>query len=311
VPFANLYYGSEFNAISEVLRKMLCFAPLTGMLSLAIRLFQPPPRARPVLQGLAFAAAVGVALVIEMLQVLFPPRIPDITDVLLCSLGAALGMWIAVRILKIPASPQSRTRERGGVFRTDGGFWKAELVGISLLMGGLLSTGGAVALWSAGQDGMHKRAPREAETTQNRKASLLDEGASADDFAVKNRARRDADEASEPGTSSQGFEAEASASGSPEAAPVRSSRDGRSSLEEWVQRGTVADWRRATREDKQQMAELIAEWMHPGSSESQRQVWAQRYYEKLDHLSRQSGTEDVRISEWLPLAYAMLVSEQE
>ena len=44
VPFARLYTGSEFNAISEVLKKVLFCAPLGALLALTIaQLSVPPP----------------------------------------------------------------------------------------------------------------------------------------------------------------------------------------------------------------------------------------------------------------------------
>jgi len=97
VPFAALYGGSEYKAVSEVLKKGLFFAPLGAMLALAAA----PVSARAVrciLMAFALAAAGGVAMLIEMAQVFFPPHVPDVTDVLLCTAGAAIGILVTVQV---------------------------------------------------------------------------------------------------------------------------------------------------------------------------------------------------------------------
>ena len=44
------------------------------------------------------AYAASVSLSIEMLQVMLPPHIADVTDVLLCTLGAWLGVLVTWKI---------------------------------------------------------------------------------------------------------------------------------------------------------------------------------------------------------------------
>lgn len=100
VPFAKLYYGSEFNAVSHVLGRMALFVPLGAMLAYAAFLVRAPRSIRRIFLAGLFVLAAGAAVVIELAQVFFPPRIPDITDVVLSTMGVALGMFLASRILK-------------------------------------------------------------------------------------------------------------------------------------------------------------------------------------------------------------------
>jgi VanZ family protein len=97
VPFAGLYWGSEFNAVSEVVYKLLWFAPLGVLLTLTVEWLQAPRRVHAVLLLAALLAAVALALGVELVQIFFPPRVPDITDVLLYSTGSATGMFVTNR----------------------------------------------------------------------------------------------------------------------------------------------------------------------------------------------------------------------
>jgi len=118
-PFAALYLGSEFHATEEVLRKVLFFAPLGVLFALAAAQFADWRLRRAVLMVL-FAASVALAMGIEVGQLFLPARLPDFTDVLLCAIGAALGMGIGSRILKGRAQTwnQTVTHRLGG--RADG-----------------------------------------------------------------------------------------------------------------------------------------------------------------------------------------------
>ncbi len=92
VPFRTYWSGSEFRALTEVLHKVLFFAPLgVGLGIAAIRL-----RGRRVF-GFATAGALLViflaALGVELGQVLLPGKVPDSTDVVLESCGGFAGYW--------------------------------------------------------------------------------------------------------------------------------------------------------------------------------------------------------------------------
>jgi len=99
VPFASLYRGTEFNAISEILKKGLFYGPLGAFFALAVvPLAVPRPIRRILLAGLLMVAA-GIATSIEMAQVFLPPHVPDVTDVILCTAGAAVAMFVTARIV--------------------------------------------------------------------------------------------------------------------------------------------------------------------------------------------------------------------
>lgn len=107
VPFASLYYGSEYNAVSEVLRKTLMFAVFGGLCARALTVLSLPARVRWLLLGVALAAAAGLAGAIELGQVFMPPHVPDVTDVILEAAGALIGMVIVLRVTLRPSSTPS------------------------------------------------------------------------------------------------------------------------------------------------------------------------------------------------------------
>ena len=110
VPFAALYRGTEFNAVSEVLKKVLFFAPLGAVAALVARAAVVPPPIRRMLTAVLLLAASALSVSIEMAQVLLPPHVPDVTDVILCTLGAGLGWAVTWRML---AAREAELIERG------------------------------------------------------------------------------------------------------------------------------------------------------------------------------------------------------
>ncbi len=100
VPFHNYYYGTEFRAITEVLHKVVFFAPLgilLGVIGLPIR----HPSFRRLFSLFVLAAIVTTAVVIELGQVALPDKLPDSTDIVLECLGGLAGylglVWIGSR----------------------------------------------------------------------------------------------------------------------------------------------------------------------------------------------------------------------
>ncbi len=95
-PFAKHYYLSEFEAVSNVLSKLIVFAAVGFCLrSAAIRI--RPTWRRPVVSA-GVAAAMTVGALIEVSQVYMLPNIPDATDIVLYAAGLALGyaaQWFA------------------------------------------------------------------------------------------------------------------------------------------------------------------------------------------------------------------------
>ncbi|MHB8973869.1 MAG: VanZ family protein [Pirellulaceae bacterium] len=99
VPFETLYWGSEFNAVSQLLKRCLLFAVLGTFLTKAVESVPASRRMRHILLAASLLAVAGLGFAIEMAQVLLLPYIPDITDVFLYVIGAAIGIVITRRVL--------------------------------------------------------------------------------------------------------------------------------------------------------------------------------------------------------------------
>ncbi|MBW8363898.1 MAG: VanZ family protein [Rhizobium sp.] len=100
VPFEVYYFGTEYRAITEVLRKTLFFAPLGGLLAWGVA--RQPWRWRATLFTVAMLVLVGMPALIELGQVMLPEKIADTTDWLLAWLGGLAGYGVARRILRAP-----------------------------------------------------------------------------------------------------------------------------------------------------------------------------------------------------------------
>ncbi|NDP47118.1 MAG: VanZ family protein [Sulfuriferula multivorans] len=100
VPFEVYYFGTEYRAITEVLRKTLFFAPLGGLLAWGVA--RQPWRWRGPLFALAMLTLVMMPAIIELGQVMLPLKIADTTDWFLAWLGGLVGYGVARRILLAP-----------------------------------------------------------------------------------------------------------------------------------------------------------------------------------------------------------------
>ncbi len=67
-----------------------------------------PPAIRRIFLAALLMVAAGVATSIEIAQVFFPPHVPDLTDVLWCTAGAATGMLACAGILVCRAAARGR-----------------------------------------------------------------------------------------------------------------------------------------------------------------------------------------------------------
>lgn len=105
VPFEVYYFGTEFRAITEVLRKTLFFAPLGGLLAWGVA--RQPWRWRAPLFALSMLGLLLMPVVIELGQVMLPEKIADTTDGFLAWLGGLAGYAVVRRVLRAPrhASP--------------------------------------------------------------------------------------------------------------------------------------------------------------------------------------------------------------
>jgi glycopeptide antibiotics resistance protein len=100
VPFEVYYFGTEFRAITEVLRKTLFFSPLGGLLAWGVA--RQPWRWRSPLFALAMLVLMLMPALIELGQVMLPEKIADTTDWLLAWLGGLAGYVVARRMLHAP-----------------------------------------------------------------------------------------------------------------------------------------------------------------------------------------------------------------
>ena len=98
VPFETYYIGSEFRAITEVLHKVLFFAPLGGLLAWAVA--RVAWRWRSWLFAVAMLVLITLPAVVELGQVMLPEKVPDTVDALLGWLGGLMGYGLARRLLR-------------------------------------------------------------------------------------------------------------------------------------------------------------------------------------------------------------------
>jgi glycopeptide antibiotics resistance protein len=100
VPFYSYYYGTEFRAVTEVLHKVLFFAPL-GILLALMGLPIRSQSFRRLFSVFSVAAILMTAVIIELGQVALPDKSPDSTDIVLETLGGFAGFlglaWIRSR----------------------------------------------------------------------------------------------------------------------------------------------------------------------------------------------------------------------
>jgi len=118
-PMSALYWGREYNALSDVLRKILFFIPLGGLGAVAVwgKAAKSGSRHRLLLAAVLLYAA-SISFSIEMLQVYLPPpqgdpsgpaHVADVGDVLTCTAGAAIGLFLTWRALVAPAESEPTT----------------------------------------------------------------------------------------------------------------------------------------------------------------------------------------------------------
>jgi glycopeptide antibiotics resistance protein len=107
IPFSSLYKGSEFNAASEIVRKTMLFAVLGVMWIALVHAFGFRRAARYAGITIGLLYCVALATGIEVAQAAFPPRVSDVTDVILYTSGSILGMIVMTRILGTGATAKT------------------------------------------------------------------------------------------------------------------------------------------------------------------------------------------------------------
>ncbi len=93
-PFAKLYIGSEFNALSQVMAKMGFFLPLGVLFSWRMHGIRPT-----FCFGLAGLVAIAIGLLIELGQIFLPGKYPDFTDILFYLIGILVGVWLGMAFM--------------------------------------------------------------------------------------------------------------------------------------------------------------------------------------------------------------------
>jgi VanZ family protein len=100
VPFYSYYWGSEFNATTQLFRKAVFFVPL-GMLLAAARYLMSSSVARRVYALGSGTFVVCAAIAIELGQIAIPGKIPDPTDAMLGVIGAGAGWATVVWLVRL------------------------------------------------------------------------------------------------------------------------------------------------------------------------------------------------------------------
>ncbi len=92
VPFVSYYYGTEFRAVTSVIHKVSFFVPLGVLLAYLIQPLQHGSLAS-LSRWAALIVIAGTAFILELGQVALPDKHPGSTDLVLMTLGGALGLW--------------------------------------------------------------------------------------------------------------------------------------------------------------------------------------------------------------------------
>jgi hypothetical protein len=107
IPFASLYRGSEFNALTEITRKSLLFGGLAVLWVGFLRSLPLGPHARRGGYVVAWLYAAALACGIEAVQAVFPPHVTDITDVLIEATAMAASLVIAAHLFSRRRAPST------------------------------------------------------------------------------------------------------------------------------------------------------------------------------------------------------------
>jgi hypothetical protein len=98
VPFSSMYWGTEFNAVTVIVRDLLYFAPLGFFLGSAVDSLNWDRDRRRRWLWLMLLPTGGLALAVELFQIALRQRIPDLTDAIFSTLGAGFGLALAAQL---------------------------------------------------------------------------------------------------------------------------------------------------------------------------------------------------------------------
>lgn len=99
VPFRSYYFGTEFHAFTELMRKGLLALPLGVLLRLAWPLSHRRGIAR-LQSAVVLFALFGIFTGIEMGQIFLPDRFPDLTDAFISEGGAMVGLYLTTLLAR-------------------------------------------------------------------------------------------------------------------------------------------------------------------------------------------------------------------
>ncbi len=98
MPFRGIYRGSNLEAATQLIRKPLLFVPLGILLVKFLSSLELKPWAHRLLLLVAFAFLTAYGVGIELVQSVFPPHFPSVTDAILYSFGGLIGICVWTKI---------------------------------------------------------------------------------------------------------------------------------------------------------------------------------------------------------------------
>lgn len=113
VPFESLFWGTYWNVIAQVTRKLLWFALLGALVARVLVVGATSRRSLRLRIAAGFLSCLLFSALIELGQIFLPGHVPDLTDILLYETGAVLGILVTCQLL----IPQVEGWQTPGPFR--------------------------------------------------------------------------------------------------------------------------------------------------------------------------------------------------
>jgi VanZ family protein len=95
IPFASMFQGDYLAFAADMLKKGLLWGGLGFLAGLAAASMPIPGNIRRIAAGFFLVLIAALATAVEILQIFFPPHVPDVTDILPATIFAALGIFLA------------------------------------------------------------------------------------------------------------------------------------------------------------------------------------------------------------------------
>jgi len=97
LPFSTYYFGTEFNAVTAILKRVLFFIPLGVLAYLAV--LQPEKKGL-LTKALSLLFCILVAAIVEIGRWLIPLKSPDTSDFFLEIIGSWIGVKVVIYLLE-------------------------------------------------------------------------------------------------------------------------------------------------------------------------------------------------------------------